>query len=54
MDSRDLFSLPCGPASGGPPPSLQLVARELGEATLLQAGAVFERATPWHEQRPPV
>jgi len=54
MSRNPTLSVPCGPASGGPPPSLQLVARELGEATLLQAGAVFERATPWHEQRPPV
>jgi amidase len=47
------LSLPCGPASDGPPPSLQLVARELGEATLLRAGAAFQDATRWHEQRPP-
>jgi amidase len=54
MSRNPTLSLPCGPASAGPPPSLQLVARELGEATLLQAGAAFERATRWHEQRPPV
>jgi amidase len=54
MSRNPTLSLPCGPASGGPPPSLQLVARELGEATLLQAGAAFESATPWHELRPPV
>jgi amidase len=54
MSGNPTLSLPCGAASGGPPPSLQLVARELGEATLLQAGAAFERATSWHEQRPPV
>jgi amidase len=53
MSRNPTLSLPCGSASGGPPPSLQLVARELGEATLLQAGAAFESATPWHEQRPP-
>jgi amidase len=32
---------------------LQLVGRHLGEATLIQAGAAFERATEWHNQRPP-
>ncbi len=53
MSRSPTLSLPCGSASGGPPPSLQLVARELGEATLLQAGAAFESATHWHEQRPP-
>ena len=54
MSRNPTLSLPCGPAAGGPPPSLQLVARELGEATLVQAGAAFERATSWHEQRPPL
>jgi amidase len=52
MSRNPTLSLPCGSASGGPPPSLQLVARELGEALLLQAGAAFESATSWHEQRP--
>src|SRR5439155_18630061 len=52
--ARDLKVARSGRASGGPPPSLQLVARELGETTLFQAGAAFESATPWHEQRPPV
>jgi amidase len=53
LSRNPTLSLPCGTASGGAPPSLQLVARELGEATLLQAGAAFERATGFHEQRPP-
>jgi amidase len=46
-------SLPCGQSPSGPPPSLQLVGRHLGEATIVQAGAAFERATKWHQQRPP-
>jgi amidase len=54
MSRNPTLSLPCGAAAGGPPPSLQLVARDLGEATLVQAGAAFERATSWHEQRPPI
>jgi amidase len=54
MSRNPTLSLPCGPASDGPPPSLQLVARDLGEATLLQVGAAFENATSWHEQRPRV
>ncbi len=52
MSRNPTLSLPCGRASGGPPPSLQLVARDLKEATLLQVGAAFEQATSWHEQRP--
>jgi len=45
-------TLPCCKSPAGTPPSLQLVGRHLGEATLLQTGAAFERATDWHEQRP--
>jgi amidase len=52
MSRNPTLSLPCGPASSGPPPSLQLVARDLDEATLVQVGAAFEQATSWHEQRP--
>jgi hypothetical protein len=33
-------------------PSLQLVGRLLGETTLIQTGAAFERATEWQKQRP--
>ena len=52
MSRNPTLSLPCGRASNGPPPSLQLVGRDLGEATLLQVGAAFEKATTWHGQRP--
>ena len=48
------LSLPGGDGAGGPPPSLQLVGRMLGEATLLRAGGAFERATEWHKQRPTI
>jgi amidase len=46
------LSMPGGDGHGGPPPSLQLVGRWLGEATLLRVGAAYERATEWHKQRP--
>jgi amidase len=46
------LSMPGGDGKGGPPPSLQLVGRLLGEATLIRAGAAYERATEWHKQRP--
>jgi amidase len=53
LSRNPTLSLPCGENPSGPPPSLQLVARHLGEATLLRAGAAYERATEWHLQRPP-
>ena len=46
------LSQPCGKAGEGAPPSLQLIARHLGESTLIQVGAAFEQATEWHQQRP--
>jgi amidase len=54
LSRNPTLSLPCGEAVKAAPPSLQLVGRLLGEATLVQAGAAFERATPWHEQHPPL
>jgi amidase len=54
LSRNPTLSMPGGPGAGGPPPSLQLVGRLLGEATLIRAGAAYERATEWHAQRPPV
>ncbi len=53
LSRNPTLSQPCGQSPAGPPPSLQLIGRHLGEATLIQAGAAFERATEWHKQRPP-
>jgi amidase len=53
MSRNPTLSMPSGPGKGAPPPSLQLIGRRLGEATLIQAGAAYERATEWHTQRPP-
>jgi aspartyl-tRNA(Asn)/glutamyl-tRNA(Gln) amidotransferase subunit A len=47
------LSLPCGLATGLPV-GLQLLARPFDEATLLRAGAGFQRATRHHELRPPL
>jgi amidase len=54
LSRNPTLSLPCGQSPAGPPPSLQLVGRLLGEATLLRTGRAFERATDWHRQRPPI
>lgn len=53
MSRNPTLSMPCGKSSLGPPPSLQLVGRRLGESVLLQTGSAFEAATEWHKQRPP-
>jgi len=53
MSRNPTLSMPCGSAGGAPPPSLQLVGRLLGEATLVRVGTAYERATKWHSQRPP-
>ena len=54
LSRNPTLSQPCGQSASGPPPSLQLVGRRLGEATLLQVGAAYERATEWHKQRPSI
>jgi amidase len=53
MSRNPTLSMPCGKSPLGPPPSLQLVGRRLGESILLQTGAAFEAGTEWHHQRPP-
>ncbi len=54
MSRNPTLSMPGGPGRGAPPPSLQLIGPRLGEATLIRAGAAYERATEWHNQRPKV
>ena len=54
MSRNPTLSMPCGDGAGGPPPSLQLVGRLLGEATLFRVGGAYERATEWHKQRPTI
>jgi aspartyl-tRNA(Asn)/glutamyl-tRNA(Gln) amidotransferase subunit A len=46
------LSLPCG-LVGGLPVGLQLLGRPFDEATLLRAGAAYQRATRHHELAPP-
>jgi aspartyl-tRNA(Asn)/glutamyl-tRNA(Gln) amidotransferase subunit A len=47
------LSLPCGLADGLPV-GLQLLGRSFDEATLLRAGAAYQRVTRHHELAPPV
>jgi aspartyl-tRNA(Asn)/glutamyl-tRNA(Gln) amidotransferase subunit A len=48
------ISIPCGFTSSNLPVGLQLTSRKMDEATLLRAAAAYERATDWHERRPPI
>ncbi len=46
------MSIPCGMTKGGLPIGLQLQCRPFDEERLLQAGAMFQKATDWHQKRP--
>lgn len=48
------LSLPCGFDRAGLPIGFQLVGPGLGEASLLAAGAAFQRSSDWHRRRPPL
>jgi len=48
------LALPCGVTSAGLPVSLQLVGPAFAEARVLAAGHGYQRATRWHERRPPL
>ena len=48
------ISVPCGFTRAGLPVGLMIVGRMFEDATVLQFASAFERATTWHEQRPPV
>jgi len=46
------LSLPCGFTPAGLPAALQVVGRPFEEAMVFRVGRAYERATPWHRQRP--
>jgi aspartyl-tRNA(Asn)/glutamyl-tRNA(Gln) amidotransferase subunit A len=48
------MAVPCGFSAAGLPLSLQIIGRRYEDATVLRAGDAYERATRWHERRPPV
>jgi aspartyl-tRNA(Asn)/glutamyl-tRNA(Gln) amidotransferase subunit A len=47
------ISVPCGFTRAGLPVGLQLAAAPWRESLLLRAGHAYERATTWHQRRPP-
>jgi aspartyl-tRNA(Asn)/glutamyl-tRNA(Gln) amidotransferase subunit A len=46
------MSIPCGFTREGLPIGLQLQCRPFDEQRMLQAAAMFQRATDWHQRRP--
>jgi amidase len=52
MTGHPTITLPGGFSATGLPIAFQLVAAHLEEATLLRAGAAFQRVTSWHRRHP--
>ena len=48
------LSIPCGASSAGLPIGLQLMADAFEEHRLFAVAAAYQRATSWHERRPPL
>ena len=48
------ISIPGGFTMGGLPIGLQLIGRAFDEAALFRVGHAYERATAWHEKKPPL
>jgi amidase len=54
MTGSPTITLPGGFSEAGLPIAFQLVAADLGEATLIRAGAAFQRVTSWHRRHPDI
>jgi amidase len=52
MTGHPTITLPGGFSATGMPIAFQLVAANLDEATLVRAGAAFQRVTSWHHRHP--
>ena len=52
MTGSPTLTLPGGFSGAGLPIAFQLVAADLGEATLIRAGAAFQGITSWHRRHP--
>jgi amidase len=52
MTGQPTLTLPGGFSTDGLPIAFQMVAADLGEATLIRAGIAFQRATDWHRRHP--
>jgi len=54
LSGNPAVTLPCGVAIDGLPIGLQLVGPHRGDAQLLSAAALYEKARPWDGRRPEV
>jgi amidase len=54
MTGQPTLTLPGGFCCGGLPMAIQLVGARLSEATLIRAGADFQRVTDWHRRHPSI
>jgi amidase len=52
MTGDPTITLPGGFTQAGVPMAFQLVAADMQEARLVQAGAAFQSVTPWHRRHP--
>jgi aspartyl-tRNA(Asn)/glutamyl-tRNA(Gln) amidotransferase subunit A len=48
------LSLPCGFSTTGLPAAVQLVGRPFDDGLLIDLGRAYQRATDWHDKRPPM
>ncbi len=48
------LAVPCGLDAGGLPARMQVIGRTFDEGTLFRIGAVYQKATGFHEQAPPL
>ena len=51
--SHPALSVCCGFDGHELPVGLQIIGRLFDEATVLQCGHAYQRATEWHKRRPP-
>ena len=56
MTGNPAVTIPCGFTKGQPvlPLSIMFYGRPFDEATILKLAHAYERATTWHERRPPI